>query len=124
MIEIRYWKKETEFELYVDGHAGYAEFGHDIVCAAVSALLQALCARLSDVMDRPRFTLAAGNAHVEGRGREAMDAFETILCGFHAAEKSFPHYIRLQEVFSAGDGHITLRRREDAGNGMVGYESP
>lgn len=32
----------TRTGLTVDGHAGYAEIGNDIICAAVSALTQGL----------------------------------------------------------------------------------
>ena len=39
MLSIRIdWAKET-FELDVVGHAGYAEHGKDIVCAAVSVIV-------------------------------------------------------------------------------------
>lgn len=30
----------TNSSIEIDGHAGYAEYGNDIVCAAVSAILQ------------------------------------------------------------------------------------
>lgn len=35
----------------VDGHAGYAETGNDIVCAAVSALTQTLIAGIESLTD-------------------------------------------------------------------------
>ena len=45
MIEARICKQSGEyFSFSVSGHAGYAEAGRDIVCAAVSALTQS-CAK-------------------------------------------------------------------------------
>lgn len=40
MIKVRVNKADFQIETY--GHAGMAEEGHDIVCAGVSALMQAL----------------------------------------------------------------------------------
>ena len=42
MITARYTKEDNTHNLTVYGHANYAEKGADIVCAGVSALVQAL----------------------------------------------------------------------------------
>ena len=40
MIRVQIVKKEGQYQRFsIDGHAGYAEMGEDIVCAAVSALV-------------------------------------------------------------------------------------
>ncbi len=40
MITVTVWKKDGEFyKIESSGHAGFAEKGRDIICAAVSALL-------------------------------------------------------------------------------------
>lgn len=41
----------TQTGLTVDGHAGYAETGNDIICAAVSALAQGLIHSLEALTD-------------------------------------------------------------------------
>ena len=41
----------TRTGLTVDGHAGYAEIGNDIICAAVSALTQGLVHSLKALTD-------------------------------------------------------------------------
>ena len=39
MIQVKfYYKDNTICGFCVDGHAGYAQSGHDIVCSAISAL--------------------------------------------------------------------------------------
>lgn len=47
MIEVRVRKDEVK----VSGHAGYAETGNDIICAAVSALAQGLIHSLEALTD-------------------------------------------------------------------------
>ena len=42
MIQAKYTKEDNTHNLTVYGHAGYAEKGTDIVCAGVSAIVQAL----------------------------------------------------------------------------------
>ncbi len=40
MITVTVWKRDGEsYKIESSGHAGFAEKGHDIICAAVSALL-------------------------------------------------------------------------------------
>ena len=41
----------SDHGLTVDGHAGFAETGNDIICAAVSALAQGLIHALSDLTE-------------------------------------------------------------------------
>lgn len=45
--------RTTEDGLRIDGHAGYAKTGNDIVCAAVSALAQGLAHSLEVLTDDP-----------------------------------------------------------------------
>lgn len=61
MIEVNI----TQKGLTVEGHAGYAETGKDIVCAAVSALTQTLIAgieRLTD--DRISYEIKPGKVYI------------------------------------------------------------
>lgn len=67
--------------LSVDGHAGYAETGNDIVCAAVSALSQGLIHSLDALTDdRISYMLTDGHLdiHYENlseRGKLLIDSF-------------------------------------------------
>lgn len=42
MIKISLRHTEDEYETLIEGHAGYAPIGHDIVCSAVSTLTYAV----------------------------------------------------------------------------------
>ena len=42
MVKARYTAEDSTHTLTVTGHANYGEYGKDIVCAGISALVQAL----------------------------------------------------------------------------------
>ena len=49
MIQAKFYKKNGKFSGFrVSGHAGYADAGEDIVCAAVSSAVQLTVNLLSD----------------------------------------------------------------------------
>ena len=54
--------------LTVRGHAGYGEYGKDIVCAAASALVYALAGRLRETGRLERFQSAPGYVEIAGTG--------------------------------------------------------
>ncbi len=71
----------TEHGLTVDGHAGYAKTGNDIVCAAVSSLTQGLIHSLKALTD-DEISYRVASGHVEimykdlsERGKLLVDSF-------------------------------------------------
>lgn len=67
--------------LTVDGHAGYAETGNDIICAAVSALAQGLAHSLEALTD-DKISCQFGDGHIgikyenpSERGKLLIDSF-------------------------------------------------
>lgn len=66
--------------LTVRGHAGYGEYGKDIVCAAASALVYALAGRLRETGRLERFQSAPGYAEIAGTGDCARE-FALVRCG-------------------------------------------
>ena len=71
----------TENGLTIDGHAGYAEIGKDIVCAAVSSLTQGLIHSLKALSDDEiSYRVASGHAEItykdlSERGKLLVDSF-------------------------------------------------
>jgi len=54
MIKIKFYVQGDNFVgLDCTGHAGYAEYGSDIVCASISTLTQALALGLTKVLGLP-----------------------------------------------------------------------
>lgn len=71
----------TQTGLTVDGHAGYAETGNDIICAAVSALAQGLIHSLDALTDdRISYQIRDGHIGIEyenlsEQGKLLIDSF-------------------------------------------------
>lgn len=71
----------TPLGLTVDGHAGYAKTGNDIICAAVSALAQGLVhSLLSLTDDKITYHIAGGHIDINyenlsEKGKLLMDSF-------------------------------------------------
>lgn len=71
----------TQDGLTVDGHAGYAETGKDIICAAISALTQGLIHSLESLTDdRISYKIASGHVDIKyenlsEQGKLLIDSF-------------------------------------------------
>ena len=101
------WKKMT---LELDGHAGSAPYGQDIVCAAISILSQSLVNALADLSVKYNLTGVQwfGTAE-EGKLKvQAMVCwanlslvrgyFEVAVTGLRMIAEKYPEYIKLEEV--------------------------
>ncbi|MDR2506276.1 MAG: ribosomal-processing cysteine protease Prp [Oscillospiraceae bacterium] len=88
------------------GHAGFAEEGGDIVCAAVSALLQAAMAGLDEVANaKPDVTLKKGSMQLflptlleSGQMHDAQTILKTCLNSVEAIAKQFPGNVKVKRV--------------------------
>ena len=78
--------KVTQNELTVNGHAGYAETGNDIVCAAVSALAQNLIQSIEALtQDRISYQIQEGHIGIQYKnlseqGKLLVDSFFIGIC--------------------------------------------
>lgn len=90
--------------LTVEGHAGYADKGEDIVCAGVSALAETAVIGLRQVAGiKPAVTRQDGYLDVRlptGLSAQAAAAAETILrttiAGLRDIAKSYPEYVNFE----------------------------
>lgn len=82
----------------IDGHAGYAEMGKDIVCAGVTALTQTLINSLDDLTsDLVQYNITPGRVDIYFKdlseaGRLLVDSFFLGIC---LIVDDFPGYIKL-----------------------------
>lgn len=68
-------------KIIIEGHAGFAPIGQDIVCAAVSALLQTFVASVEEMTtDEIKSDMAAGRAVIEYKG--LTEAGQLLLDSF------------------------------------------
>ena len=95
MTKINYNVTENNFDIEVRGHAGYAAMGNDIVCAAISVLIQTLVMHMENVTEEWVAFIENGFAHVQGQGEKAVTSCETILTGLIAIENQYPQHIMI-----------------------------
>lgn len=78
--------KVTQNGITVNGHAGYAETGNDIVCAAVSALAQNLIQSIEALtQDRISYQVREGHIgirykNLSEQGKLLVDSFFIGIC--------------------------------------------
>lgn len=83
----------------VTGHAGYAQPGYDIVCAAVSILTQNLIKSIEDLTDEKiEYSISPGKADIKygnlsEKSRTLVDSFFIGICTI-AGE--YPENIRIE----------------------------
>lgn len=82
----------------IDGHAGYAEAGKDIVCAGVTALTQTLIKSLEDLTsDSIQYDITSGRADIHFKdlseaGKLLVDSFFLGICGI---AQDFPEHVKI-----------------------------
>lgn len=86
----------------VSGHAGYAPYGQDIVCSAVSALTENTVnsiEKFTDVKSRVKVDEDAGllDYHLKGSSPEARLLMESLYLGLTAIQESYGEYLELLE---------------------------
>jgi len=88
----------------VSGHAGFADYGEDIVCAGVSALVETCILGLENICGfTPRILKEEGFLSLEIPGSIPADSrkkadiiIETILLGLKDISKSYPKHIHVK----------------------------
>lgn len=108
MIRVYYTRGEGEHELTVNGHAGYAEYGKDIVCAGVSALVYALWGWLEcnqdEVDDVADVILEDGQVCITCTGNDKVNtAFQMAMIGLAQIAGAHPDYVDIEYSGPAGD---------------------
>ena len=99
MIDVRY---DGKYCVLLEGHAGQAPCGQDIVCAGASTLLCTLAAyfeKHSNELERYEINMSSGKGVVDVIPTEAFEgscatAFEFALTGLSSIAELYPSYIR------------------------------
>lgn len=88
------------------GHSGYAESGKDIVCSAVSSLMQSLAVGLTDVVNIPtniKVDEEYAHMHISLRNKEDMKMSQaqilmhTTALSLRAVADGYTKYIKIKE---------------------------
>jgi len=93
--------------LMVQGHAGKAPHGEDLVCAAVSVLVQTAILGLTEMVDQNlKYEIRPGYVALElpremdrGAGERARVILQTIVRGLEATAESYGDYVTINHRF-------------------------
>ena len=104
MIEINYHR--GYHRITVRGHAGSAEEGKDLVCAAVSALVLTAAANVRRMEDKgctysTAVTVDKGDAEIVVNPKayfrlSIMQILDAICAGFEVLAREYPEYVRYE----------------------------
>lgn len=94
MIEVRIRPERIE----ISGHAGYAEYGKDIVCAGVTALTQTLIQSIENLTDdKIEYRISPGKVEVEYRNlsEKSKTLVDSFFVGIRLIADEFPDYVAI-----------------------------
>lgn len=114
MITIIYDEKEKNMILQVSGHAGYAEKGSDIVCAAVSALMQTLAYSVDGgTVTRSPDDCNTLTVQAE-QSFDNMAKFELVTDGLMLLAKQYPENVRFVNLHANDTDNVDLQLFADS----------
>lgn len=123
MIKITYneYPEEDLMRLRAEGHAGYAPKGQDIVCAAVSTLMQALAFSVNDREDGSAVASGSGTAgtYLELQARatpENRAKFELVTDGLELVAQLYPKFVTFDDGAGTED-MVDLQLFAEGGDG-------
>lgn len=82
----------------VKGHANYAVFGSDIVCAGVTALAQTLIKSIKDLTDdKIEYEISPGRVDIKYRdlSEKSKALVDSFFIGICVIADEFPEYVRI-----------------------------
>lgn len=124
MITIIYDEKEKDMILQASGHAGYAEKGSDIVCAAVSALMQTLAYSVDGgTVTRSQDDCNTLTVQAE-QSFDNMAKFELVTDGLMLLAKQYPENVQFMNLHANDTDNVDLQLFADgaASGGEGGAE--
>ena len=102
MIKAKYTVEGNTYTLVVLGHANYAEYGKDIVCAGASSLVQALIGYLENNDCRAEFISVDdkdGEVIISCDGGEEIAAvFNMASIGLEQIAFSYPDHVQIDII--------------------------
>lgn len=103
MIQIKIKQSWNDAEIMVEGHAGYAEIGKDIVCAAISTLYQNLVNsidQLSDSVVHEFNEPGISRAYIGGLYEYSRAMVDSFRLGCQSVAVMYPENVVITDVQS------------------------
>lgn len=102
MIKARYIAEGNTHSLSVHGHANYDKYGKDIVCAGVSALIQALIGWAENhphIIECVNIDDQNGEVIIECQGEEDVAAvFYMTAIGVEQIAEAYPNHVDIDII--------------------------
>jgi len=120
MIQVTYNEVGDEMILRAEGHAGYAEKGKDIVCAAVSVLMQTLACSVGTCMcnDGKVFSVVCKKSN------DNIAKFELVTDGLALLQREYPENVRYINATERKTKALELQLFADGGAASTGDAAP
>lgn len=102
MIKVTFSTEGEKLSLRLEGHAGYAEHGKDIVCASASILAYTFASIVENFGIDTYINLESGDTTIKCVCTDhpmmdfIRDAFNFAQVGFDLLEANYPQYVRLE----------------------------
>lgn len=110
MTNLKFYKKNNNivgFDCF--GHSGYAEMGADVVCAAISSLVQNAEIALSEVLGvktsvkrndkNAEFCLKIAKTESEENIEKSQPILKALEISAQRIEKEYKKYLKVEEVY-------------------------
>lgn len=120
MIQVTYNEAGDEMILRAEGHAGYAEKGKDIVCAAVSVLMQTLACSVGTCMGND----GKGFSVVCKKSNDDIAKFELVTDGLALLQREYPENVRYINSTERKTKALELQLFADGGAASTGDAAP
>lgn len=120
MIQVICNEVEDAMILRAEGHAGFAEKGKDIVCAAVSVLMQTLACSVGTCMGND----GKGFSVVCKKSNDNIAKFELVTDGLALLQREYPENVRYINATERKTKALELQLFADGGTASTGDAAP
>lgn len=125
MIQVTYNEVGDEMILRAEGHAGFAPKGQDIVCAAVSVLMQTLACSVDAYNTGNTFELSDGKNGNRLTVQAPMsvlnrDKFDLVVEGLSRLAENYPENVQFKKLCTKSVNVMDLQLFADGGDGGSG----
>lgn len=100
MINVRVETQEDKITtMVVNGHANHDEYGQDVVCAGVSAIMFGLCNALDEYHTNSKFEVSDNEFNIQSDlSQESETILRTGLIQLKTIEESYPKNIKIKQM--------------------------
>ena len=102
MVRAKYTVEDSTHTLVVLGHANFAEYGKDIVCAGISSLVQALIGWIEENSYKANcisIDTKDGEVIISCDGGEDIAAvFNMVVIGLEQISDSYPDHLQIEVI--------------------------